>query len=311
MLLTEECARSLKGPGLAISSVPGFECCRGKVRDIYTLPDSPTELLIVATDRVSVLDFVLPNLIEGKGEILTSLTRWWSDNLDVYDHIVTMDHAHMPPAFNQPCLMGRCMTVEKASVLPYEVIVRGYLCGAAYREYQGGRRDWMGTKLPSGLRQNVKLPRPLVTITTKNPNGHDQPIEFEAFREKVGDELAMEIGRKSLDLYGQASDIAWGSGLILADCKLEWGTLLHDNNGLVLVDEILTPDSARYWPVESYRIDAPVDSWDKDSLRYWYRENWDMNGRPPEMPYWQKADIKIRYELVRHRLMGDAAWDHK
>lgn len=307
-MLTEARVRELKGPGFAASNVPGYECCRGKVRDMYLLPDRPTELLMVTTDRVSAFDAVLTELIENRGIILNRLCSWWWDKLEVFYHQISTDVNQFPPAFNQPWLAGRCMLVERASVVPFEVIVKGYLCGSMWRDYKEGRRRWdmMDRDLPGGMKMNMALPRPVLMLTTKAQEGHDEPADFAALAGAVGDGVAEEIARKSVDLYDEARLICADAGLLLADCKFEWGRMPHVNNELVLVDEILTPDSARFWPVENYQVgESGIHTWDKDIIRGWLGHHWDRKGTPPPLPYWDPIMYRLACERVYHRLTGE------
>jgi phosphoribosylaminoimidazole-succinocarboxamide synthase len=266
---------------LAYSDIPGYPCRRGKVRDVYDLGD---RLVLVATDRLSAFDWVLPTPIPGKGRILTALTLFWLDYLQIPNHLLSTDLAVMGPAFAQRAadLEGRTCLVRKAAVVPIECVVRGYLAGSGWKEYQ---RDGTvcGIALPPGLRQSARLPEPIFTPATKEESGHDQNISFAEMTDRIRSELAVELRRRSLDVYRRAADYAHTRGLILADTKFEWG--LMPDGSILLIDEVLTPDSSRYWPADEYREGISPPSFDKQFVRDWLESTtWDKNSPPPELP---------------------------
>jgi phosphoribosylaminoimidazole-succinocarboxamide synthase len=272
------------------TSIAGFAVKRGKVRDIYELGDSEqfvnrkNELLIVTTDRISAYDHVLPNLIPDKGKILTSLSIFWSEMLDVYYHLISPQLEHLPEAFRLPELKGRTMLVEKAEVIPYECVVRGYVAGSAWKDYQK-TGEVCGIKLPKGLKQNQALPTPIFTPATKAASGHDLNVSFDEMANQIGLDLATDLESKSVALYMDAADHCWQNGLILADTKFEWGTLKHVSDDLALIDEVITPDSSRFWPIEGYELNQNLPSFDKQFVRdYLESTSWDKNSPPPELP---------------------------
>src|SRR5579884_3940786 len=221
------------------SHVPGIPCRRGKVRDVYDLGD---RLVIVATDRISAFDWVLPTGIPDKGRVLTGLTLFWLDYLGVPNHLISTDVQALGPAFAAQAaeLEGRTCLVRKAKVVPIECVVRGYLAGSGWSEYRKSGTV-CGIPLPSGLRQCERLPEPIFTPATKEESGHDQNISFEQMIAITGRDVATELRQKSLDVYRRGADYALKHGIIVADTKFEWG---HTPDGqLILIDEVLTPDS--------------------------------------------------------------------
>jgi phosphoribosylaminoimidazole-succinocarboxamide synthase len=253
---------------LVQSHIPGYPCRRGKVRDVYDLGD---RLIIVATDRISAFDWVLPTGIPDKGRVLTGMTRSWLDYLGIPNHLLSMDVREMPEVFAQHAdvLAGRTMLVKKAEVVPIECVVRGYLAGSGWKEYRD-HGTVCGIPLPAGLRQSERLPEPIFTPATKAESGHDQNISFEEMAARTGPALADTLRRRSLDLFRRAASHAAARGLILADTKFEWGAL--PDGGLILIDEVLTPDSSRFWPADSYRAgDSPPHSTSSSSATGWRR----------------------------------------
>ncbi len=261
--------------------IAGFPCRRGKVRDIYDLGD---RLVIIATDRISAFDWVLPTGIPDKGKILTALTLFWLDFLQVPNHLLSTDLADLPEEFHaqKDQLEGRIMLVQKTQVIPIECVVRGYLAGSGWKEYsQTG--SVCGIALPVGLQQAQQLPEPLFTPATKAESGHDVNISWEEMAQKIGVDLAQELKQKSLVLYQKAAEHARPRGLILADTKFEWGQL--PSGEILLIDEVLTPDSSRFWPVASYQTGVSPISFDKQFVRDWLEStDWDKNSPPPELP---------------------------
>jgi len=277
--------------------VPGFPCRRGKVRDVYDLGD---RLAIVATDRISAFDHVLTPPIPEKGRVLTSLSVFWFDFLKVPHHLLGTDLADLPPAFRQPALAGRTMLVRKTTVVPIECIARGYLAGSGWKEYRESRTV-CGIPLPAGLREAERLPEPLFTPATKAEQGlHDENIPFAEMERAVGADTAAELRDRTLDVYRRAAAHAEARGIVLADTKLEWGRL--PSGELILIDEVLTPDSSRFWPRDTYRPGGSPPSFDKQFVRDWLEStDWDKTGPPPPLPadVVEKTAAKYREALAR------------
>jgi phosphoribosylaminoimidazole-succinocarboxamide synthase len=274
-------------PVLIKSEVPDVPCRRGKVRDVYDLGDC---LVLVATDRISAFDWVLPTGIPDKGRILTALTLFWLDFLKVPNHLISTDVEAMGLAFaaQRDVLQGRSCLVTKTNVVPIECVVRGYLAGSGWKEYQTSG-SVCGIALPAGLRQAEKLPQPIFTPATKEESGHDQNITFAQMSERVGAELATELQRRSIEIYERARVYAEGRGILLADTKFEWGRT--QDGQIILIDEVLTPDSSRFWPADGYRVGTSPPSFDKQFVRDWLEStSWDKNSPPPELP----ADVVER-----------------
>jgi phosphoribosylaminoimidazole-succinocarboxamide synthase len=283
------------------SDVPGHPCRRGKVRDVYDLGD---RLVIVATDRISAFDWVLPTAIPDKGRVLTALTLFWLDRLGVPNHLLGTNPAEMGPAFAERAtdLTGRTCLVRKAIVVPIECVVRGYLAGSGWEEYRR-HGTVCGIALPSGLARSARLPEPIFTPATKEESGHDQNISFEDMIDRVGKQLAESLRDRSLDVYHRAAEHALSRGLILADTKLEWG-LLPDGQ-IILIDEVLTPDSSRFWPADQYREGVSPPSFDKQFVRDWLETSgWDKNSPPPELPADVVERTAAKYREAYERLTG-------
>jgi phosphoribosylaminoimidazole-succinocarboxamide synthase len=283
------------------SDVPGYPCRRGKVRDVYDLGD---RLVIVATDRISAFDWVLPTAIPDKGRILTALTLFWFDYLGAPNHLLSTHLADMGPAFAERAadLAGRACLVRKASVVPIECVVRGYLAGSGWKEYQR-HGTVCGIALPRGLAQSARLPEAIFTPATKEESGHDQNIPFEDMSDRIGRELATELRQRSLDIYQRASEHARSRGLILADTKFEWG--LMPDGEIILIDEVLTPDSSRFWPADQYREGISPPSFDKQFVRDWLETaSWDKNSPPPELPDDVVGRTAAKYREAYERLTG-------
>lgn len=278
------------------TNVPGFPVRRGKVRDIYDV--GPNHLAIVTTDRISAFDWVLPTGIPNKGKILTELSLFWAELLNVYYHIAW--GAPLPEAFAE--LKDRTMLVEKAEVIPFECVVRGYLAGSGWKEYKE-KGEICGIKLPPGLRENQQLRKPIFTPATKEESGHDINVSFEYMAEKIGKELASELENRSLALYEDAVDYAWQRGIIIADTKFEWGRVKQTSDDIALIDEILTPDSSRFWPLDGYQMGGPVPSFDKQFVRDWLDQSgWDKNSPPPPLPEEIVTKTAEKYLEVYQRL---------
>lgn len=269
--------------GLYQSQIENYVCRRGKVRDVYELGE--TMLIIVTTDRISAFDHVFPNItIPDKGRILNKLSIFWSEALDFKYHLISTETNHLPEEFRKPEFEGRTMLVEKAEVLPFECVVRGYLAGSAWKEYQN-TGVVCGIPLPSGLKENQQFPKPIFTPAIKNQTGHDENVSFEYMAKELGIELSAEIEALSIELYMDAAQVAWSNGIIIADTKFEWGTLSHLQNELVLVDEVLTPDSSRFWPLADYKVGGSINSFDKQYIRDWAEQSgWDKESDPPLLP---------------------------
>ena len=282
------------------SDVPGYPCRRGKVRDVYDLGD---RLVIVATDRISAFDWVLPTAIPDKGRVLTALTLFWLDYLDVPNHLLSTDLVDMGPAFAERAeLVGRTCLVRKASVVPIECVVRGYLAGSGWKEYQR-HGSVCGISLPRELAQSARLPEPIFTPATKEESGHDQNISFADMTDRVGGELATELRQRSLDVYRRAAAYAESRGLILADTKLEWGRM--PDGQIILIDEVLTPDSSRFWPADHYREGISPPSFDKQFVRDWLETtSWNKNSSPPELPAEVVERTAAKYREAYERLTG-------
>lgn len=285
------------------STVPELPLvARGKVRDIYDLDDA---LLVVATDRISAFDVVLPTPIPDKGRVLTQLSRFWFKRTEsiVRNHFLTMDFELAVGHWEslQP-LKGRAMVVEKARPLPVEAVVRGYLSGSAWKEYRQTGAV-CGIRLPPGLRESDKLPQPIFTPATKAPQGqHDENISFERMTATVGRERAEAVRRLSLRLYEEAAHYAAQRGLIVADTKFEFGVCKDE---LILIDEVLTPDSSRFWPVVGYAPGKPQPSFDKQYVRdYLEGLRWDKRPPSPSLPPEVVRKTSEKYHEALQRITG-------
>ena len=255
---------------------------RGKVRDIY---DAGENLLMVATDRISAFDFILPDEIPFKGEVLNLISAFWFDKFAdiVPNHLVSIDPADFPKEFAEyrDYLAGRAMLVKKAQTIPIECIVRGYLTGSGKKTYDENGTV-CGIQLPEGLTEASKLPEPLFTPSTKAEIGdHDENISFERCCEIVGEDIATQIRDLSLKIYKAAAEYAATRGIIIADTKFEFGVI---DGKVTLIDECLTPDSSRFWPAASYEEGKIQPSYDKQFVRNWLKANWDMTGETPHLP---------------------------
>lgn len=255
---------------------------RGKVRDIY---DAGENLLMVATDRISAFDFILPDEIPFKGEVLNRISAFWFDQFAdiVPNHLVSIDPADFPEEFAEyrDYLAGRAMLVKKAQTIPIECIVRGYLTGSGKKTYDESGTV-CGIQLPEGLTEASKLPEPLFTPSTKAEIGdHDENISFERCCEIVGEDIATQIRDLSLKIYKAAAEYAATRGIIIADTKFEFGVI---DGKVTLIDECLTPDSSRFWPAASYEEGKIQPSYDKQFVRNWLKANWDMTGETPHLP---------------------------
>ena len=265
------------------TNIAGAEPSRGKVRDIYDLGD---KLLIVATDRISAFDVVMANGIPYKGVVLTQISRFWFDFLtgQVEHHLISDDVKSFPEPFcdYSEQLAGRSMLVRKAEVLPIECVVRGYLAGSGWKEYQDSGTV-CGRKLSSGLRQCQKLPKPVFTPATKAERGtHDENISFQRCVDMIGKEHARYVRDKSIEIFKKAGAYAESKGIILADTKFEWGVI---DSRIILIDEVLTPDSSRFWPADKYESGRDQESFDKQFVRNFLESiNFDKSGPGVELP---------------------------
>jgi len=275
---------------------------RGKVRDVYAVDDE--RLLIVATDRISAFDCVLPTPIERKGEVLTALSQFWFEKLGhvVANHLLTSNVDEMPEAVrhHSQTLAGRSMLVRRAEVFPVECVVRGYLVGSGWKDYLR-TGEVCGHKLASGLRESEELPQPLFTPSTKAEEGHDENISEDQVRSMLGQDATTLLRDTSLRLYSEARDYARTRGIIIADTKFEFG--LDKNGELILVDEVLTPDSSRFWPAEAYEPGRSQPSFDKQFVRdYLETLAWDKKPPAPPIPSDVASATTARY-LEAYRLL--------
>jgi phosphoribosylaminoimidazole-succinocarboxamide synthase len=279
----------------------------GKVRDLYDAGDG--RLLMVASDRISAFDWVLPTEIPDKGAILTGLTLWWFDQLAdiVPTHLLTADVTVYPAGFTAyaDVLRGRSMLCRRLEMVPVECVARGYLTGGGYNDYVASGMV-SGITLAPGLEDGSRLPEPIFTPTTKAPVGqHDEAIDYDAVVAQVGADLAAELREVTLSVYRRASGIAEGAGIILADTKIELG---RDSSGtLTLGDEVLTPDSSRFWPEESWKPGRQQPSYDKQYVRDWllHDSGWDRQSPPPPLPDEVVERTRAKYVEAYERLTGD------
>jgi phosphoribosylaminoimidazole-succinocarboxamide synthase len=291
------------------TKIPGRKPVRGKVRDIYDLGD---KLLIVATDRISAFDVVMANGIPYKGIVLTQISKFWFDFLggQVEHHLLSDDVADLPKPFSNYArqLQNRSMLVRKVQVLPIECVVRGYLAGSGWKEYQQSGTV-CGVKLPAGLKQCQKLPEPIFTPSTKAERGtHDENISFEEAAKIIGPDQARYVRDKSIEVFQKAGAYAESRGLILADTKFEWG--LTDDGTIILIDEVLTPDSSRFWPADKYAPGRDQESFDKQFVRNWLEEiHFNKSGPGVELPPDIVAKTSAKYIEAYERLTGKPfAW---
>lgn len=277
---------------------------RGKVRDIYAVGDD--HLLIVATDRISAFDVVLPDAVPGKGVVLTSLSNFWFDRLadEIPNHLSDKTLKEVVPANEAAQVAGRAMLVKKLRPLPIEAVVRGYIIGSGWKDYQRSGAV-CGIKLPEGLQQAEQLPEPIYTPSTKADLGeHDENIAFDATVKLVGQDMAEKVRDAALSIYKQAAQYARERGIIVADTKLEFG--LDANDNLVLIDEVVTPDSSRFWPASGYQTGMSPPSFDKQYVRdYLETLDWDKQAPGPKLPKEVLENSAAKYHEAQQRLMGD------
>lgn len=279
----------------------------GKVREIYEI--DPEHLLFVATDRISAYDVILNQTIPDKGRVLTGLSLHFFDLLDTPNHLVTTDLTNIDGLTDADLseMTGRAMVVRKADVVPVECVVRGYLYGSSWREYRDGGGPTT-EHLPDGLIMADKLPEPIFTPATKATTGHDENLTEAQTRDILGSKLYEELRRRSLDIYTRANEYAASKGVILADTKFEFG---HVDGELLLIDEVLTPDSSRYWPADEYEPGHEVPSFDKQFVREWLEDQpWDKNPPPPDLPDEIVAGSRSRYVEAYDRITGTSFDDY-
>ena len=282
------------------SDLPGLPVRRGKVRDMYDLGDC---LLMVSTDRISAFDWVLPTGIPDKGRVLTQISQFWFQRLRTANHVIstTVDSSLLPAGCDPKPLEGRSMVVRKCQVVPIECVVRGYLEGSGWKEYERTGRV-CGIDLPSGLVQGSRLDEPIFTPATKEERGHDINISFEQMVDVTGAAAAEELRRRSLEMYRQGAEYALRQGIIIADTKFEWGR--HEGE-LILIDEALTPDSSRFWPADLYAAGRAQLSFDKQFVRDWLTDTqWDKNSEPPPLPDSIVSKTREKYVEACERLTG-------
>lgn len=275
--------------------IPGLPVRHGKVRDVYDRGDG--NLILVASDRISAFDWILPTKIPDKGRALTLLSEFWFRHLSPFglnDHLLTTDVHEMslPAGADLEALAGRTMLVVKTQVVPIECVVRGYLAGSGWKEY---RQTGMacGLPLPAGLRESDRLAEPIFTPATKEASGHDVNISFEEMVKLVGEPLAVDLRQRSLALYARGAERARRRNIIIADTKFEWGQI---GDNVFLIDEIFTPDSSRFWPTDQYQPGTSPPSFDKQYVRDWLEASgWDKNSQPPVLPSDVVTGTRSRY----------------
>ncbi len=285
------------------TNIPGTNPKHGKVRDIYDLGD---KLLIAASDRISAFDVIMVNGIQYKGIVLTQISKFWFEFLagTVENHLISDDVASFPSPFcnNAKQLAGRSMLVKKTKVLPVECVVRGYLAGSGWKEYQK-TQTVCGHKLPAGLKQCQKLPEPIFTPSTKEELGkHDENIDFDRCVQIIGEKNSAYVRDKSIEIFKKASAYAETKGIILADTKFEWGVV---GDRIILIDEVLTPDSSRFWPADKYQPGSDQESYDKQFVRNYLESiNFDKSGKGIELPADVCEKTSAKYIEAYEQLTG-------
>jgi phosphoribosylaminoimidazole-succinocarboxamide synthase len=275
---------------------------RGKVRDIYEVNEY---LLIIATDRISAFDFILGTAIPQKGMILTQMSLFWFQMMQdlVPNHLVTADVRQFPAPLHEfkALLESRSMLVKRAQPFPIECVARGYLAGSGWKEYQS-QQSVCGIKLPPGLKESSELPDPIFTPATKAVSGHDENISFESVSQLIGNDTATRLRDYTLKIYARARDYARTRGIIIADTKFEFG--LHEGN-ILLIDEVMTPDSSRFWPASDYEPGRPQKSFDKQFVRDYLEEiHWNKQAPAPSLPDWVAEATKKKYLEAYELLTG-------
>ena len=290
-------------PAVTDTNLPGLKMIsRGKVRDIYDLGD---RLLLIATDRISAFDVVLPQPVPDKGKVLHQVSLFWFDHFKdvVPNHIAAGRVDDFPPELraHREVLAGRTALVRKAKMFPIECVARGYLAGSGWKEYRTSGTV-CGVKLPAGLKESDKLPEPIFTPSTKAETGHDENIDFERAAGIVGREAATTLRDLTLSLYSKAADFARGKGIIIADTKFEFGVI---DGRVALCDEVLTPDSSRFWPADQYKPGGPQPSFDKQFVRDWLESiHWNKQPPAPSLPAEVIEGTRARYVEALRTLSG-------
>lgn len=284
---------------------------RGKVRDCYRFTSTihGDVMLIVSTDRISAFDWILPTPIPGKGKVLTAISEFWFDLLargpePIAHHLITtdVDAMGLPPAIDRDLLRGRTMLVRRAEVIPFECVVRGWLAGSGLAEYRKAGTV-CGVPLPPGLAPGARLPEAIFTPATKAASGHDENVSFDVMAATIGADLAATLRTKSLDVYARGASHAAARGIILADTKFEWGRAA--DGAIILVDEVLTPDSSRFWPADAAGAGRVPDSFDKQFVRDWLEASgWDKASPPPALPADVVAKTRAKYLEACRLLTG-------
>lgn len=273
---------------------------KGKVRDVYDLGD---RLLIIATDRISCFDVILPTPIPDKGKILTKISMFWFSFLknEVENHVISTDSKDLPAQVKDENIDGRFIIAKKCEVIPFECVVRGYISGSGWKEYKTGE-GVCGIQLPQGLKESQKLDEPIFTPATKAESGHDENVNFNKMENSIGKKLANKIKDMSINIYEKAASLAKEKGIIIADTKFEFG--LHQGK-LILVDEVLTPDSSRFWPASEYVPGKPQLSFDKQYVRdYLESLDWDKTPPAPQLPEEIVSKTKQKYKQALKTLTG-------
>jgi phosphoribosylaminoimidazole-succinocarboxamide synthase len=276
---------------------------RGKVRDVYDVGDG--RLLLVATDRISAFDVVLPDPVPDKGRVLTGLTLFWLERTTdlIGNHLIGAHRDGFPEPFGaDPELAGRAMLVTKADVIPVECVARGYLTGSGLKQYRA-EGHVCGVRLPPGLDEAHRLPEPIFTPTTKAAEGHDLPLTFEETVDLIGRGLAERLREITIALYERGAEVAAERGILVADTKFEFG---FADGELILIDEVLTPDSSRFWPADGYVPSRAQPSFDKQFVRDWLdASGWDHEPPPPELPADVIAKTALKYQEAYERITGE------
>ena len=273
----------------------------GKVREIYEVDND--SLMLVVSDRISAFDVILPNPVPDKGKVLNKISEFWFDYTKdfVKNHVISTNTNEFPEEFKGPEFEGRSMFVKKLKMLPIECIVRGYITGSGWKSYKENGTV-CGIKLPDGLQESEKLPEPIFTPSTKAAEGHDENISFEETCKLIGEELATKVRDTAIEIYSKCAEYAATKGIIIADTKFEFG--LDENGNLVLGDEVLTPDSSRFWPADDYEIGRGQKSFDKQYMRDWLKENkWDAEN-PTPIPKDVINTTRAKYIEAYERLTG-------
>lgn len=275
----------------------------GKVREIYEVDDN--KLMMVVSDRISAFDVILPAMITDKGKVLNKISEFWFDYVKdiIPNHIITTKFEEFPEEFRTEEFKDRSMLVKKLKMLPIECIVRGYITGSGWKSYKEDGTV-CGIKLPDGLKESEKLPEPIFTPSTKAEEGHDMNISFEEACNLIGKDLAEKVREKTIAIYTKCADFAKSKGIIIADTKFEFG--LDENGELVLADEVLTPDSSRFWPADDYEVGCSQKSFDKQYMRDWLKaNNWDA-ANPTPIPEEVISTTRAKYVQAYEKLTGKA-----